>query len=267
MTSKKRGRPKGSAKSTVPLLVPKTDEMKLEEAKEAVMEKMLKQENITPETMPNFASLDSYVGAMEPETPAVEPAPEAGAEAEDAPSVESESESESESVEVEGDYSEIDQRDDYVEIAPAKPKPKGGNFENLKIYNKIKEEKAELERRLASAEENLETERSEASRLKDKSDHLEEELRKARSEIDELRTKVRETVQKSEYDKVTAENDELLLKNSELELENSILKESSSKRSCEKATQPFTYSRPGYSSPASPIRNTRPSMNGYEDWI
>lgn len=272
MPSKKKGRPRKNPKPSSsphrgnfepPILVPKTDEMKIEEAKEAVMEKMLDPKNITPDTMPSFAPLESYIETMSPGDPSD------GKSTGDDPVSDEPSEDE---IEDDGGVIEITPDEDYVEIAPKSPKPRAsGNFENLKAYNKLKSEKDELAKRLSAAEselnsirKELESESKNGLAWKERAEKAERDLER---ELATERSRLAGSVPKPEYDRVVEENDELLLKNSELELENSILKESSKKAACERETRPFTYTKPGYEKPKVPMKNTRPSMNGYEDWV
>lgn len=259
----RRGRPPKRSVGIPELLIPKTPEMKLEEAKESIMEKMLDPQNVSSEKMPSFANLDSYVGVMDGSVQEGRTTPEPVAPEPPSPKDDPDFE-----IEDNGDVVEIEpEAPTYVEIEPPKPKPKTNNFENLKVYNKIKAEKDELRDQLETAESELEDVKKQLDAALSEKNALSEKVSRLEASLKKASEKAKESVSRAEFDKISEENDNLLLKNSELELENSILKESSTKKACEIATQKFTYSPPGYSKPQVPIQNTRPSMNGYEDWV
>ena len=260
-----RGR-KRKPKPAVPILAPKTQETKIEEAKAEIVKELLAPENISPERMPNIAGLDSYemfTGDVPGETPgkASEKTPEnnlpAVPEPDDGPEVIDN-----------GDVVELDSAEEYVEIEAPKPVKNPGPYENIRIFDKIKEERDELKSMLEMAENELEDTKKMLDAAISEKKSLSEENATLKKDLESVRKRLSESVPKAEYDRISNENDELLLKNSELELENSIAKESIKKTSCEKASVQHTYSPPGYSQVPNRIaNNTRPAMNGYQDWI
>ena len=247
--------PRRTERRRIEPLVPKTMETKIEEAKESAMEKMLDPKNLSPEKMPSFANLDSYETMLNGDDGDVDVF-DNGGEVELDTATEPEAETEKEGkpiVQSEGDT--------YITVAP-QIKKKTNNFENLKAYNKVKDElKSEkeksktLEEELEDVKRQLDSVISEKNSLLEKVSFLEKKVKASEGMID-----------RNEFEKVMSENEDLLLRNSELELEVSITKESLKKSNCQKASQEHTYSPKGYSN-VPRFRDTRQAMNGYEDWV
>ena len=274
-----RGRPKKtggtgrkSAKSPkIELLVPRTPEVKLEEARAAVAENMMKPENIAPDRMPNIAGLDSYGKFLEteqdPEVVVYLPKDESPQPDDQATPAEDDS---GPSPEIEDNGGVVDTPDPgYVSVELPKPEPKSSPLEILGRFNKLKEKEADALARLEVAETELEDTKKLLDEAISEKNDLRKEIESLKSDLDRAVKRLSESVPKSEYDKIAAENDNLILRNSELELENSIAKENALKAACNNASRNNTYSPPGYASrtPDYITKNTKPAMNGYQDWI
>lgn len=245
-------------------IVPITHEMKVEAAKAELMEKMVDPKNVTPEKMPNFASLDSYGKFLEDDDSEIEVEDNCSVEEiepeESVPKKETEDKTpESQS----GKNVPESPGETFVFVKP-KVEKKRSFEENLKAYNKLKDRIKELEKNekrileeLSLAKSNLEEALSEKKRLEKEAESLSTKLESKKDSVD-----------RKLYDKVLLENEELLLKNSELELAKSILSQKKDVERCERASERHTYSNPGYSGPKNGYPPTsRPAMNGYQDWI
>lgn len=253
--------PRGRPRKTPPPMLPRTEEVKLEEAREAVVEKILDPENITPERMPNIANLDSYgkfAGLEEPSAEAKRPD-----ESDDIDYRE---------FECDGGVVEIDHTEEETPSEFPKQNRKSRFSDNIKMFNKLTSEISDLKSKLEISESELEDTKNLLEDAISEKKRLSDEVSSLKSELENSVSIRSNSVPREKYDKVVSENEMLVLRNSELELEATIAKESSKMKECLAATQPATYSFPGYAEdpnrpkPKCPP-NARPSMNGYQDWI